>query len=731
MNELNFDALINTPASLSKKELIKKISWALLRLYILSGKEYDKLRIRAGVEFGLDEQLQTSAQKESEFVALNPSVWPKVLENIFIYINAISTQRLDKPDPARLPILAISMEGDFLVIKDFNSRGEWIAESFESNDIVIKNFVDFIFIRPSFVNLDQHDRRHKTVFNIFKNEFLQHKTTLIEIAAASILINLLALGTSLYSMQVYDRVIPTQGYSTLQVLTAGVLITIIFDFFVKLIRSHLMRRTTIKMDGNLSRQTFAQLLNIRLDQLPSTVGSLSGQLRGYETIRGFVSSTTIYILVDVPFAIFYIFLVGLIGSPIACLVPLFFLVVSLIFGVSMRSKASSHASMAVDSGNQKTGLLVEAIEGAETIKSGSSSWRVLSKWIDVSEKTIFHDMSLKAINEKTTFFSAMFQQVSSIGLVAVGAYLATLGDMTMGSLIACTILSGRALAPMSQIPSLMVQAASAKAALDRLEKVFALEVDNHNIDRPLLPTSITGRFLLEDVKFHYKDSPDALIINKLNIQPGEKVGIIGPVGAGKSTLLRLLTGMFKPNSGLILIDDLDICQLSRGFLSENIGYLQQDHRLFNSTLRDNLLIGMADPGDEMIKKVAEDTGLLESISRHPKGLDMVIAEGGKGLSGGQRQLVALTRLLLTNSRIWLLDEPTASMDTKTEQKSLDALKSKIKPEHTLLLVTHKLPLLSMVDRVICILNHHIVLDGPRDEVLKRLAGLPNRDLKSS
>jgi len=222
------------------------------------------------------------------------------------------------------------------------------------------------------------------------------------------------------------------------------------------------------------------------------------------------------------------------------------------------------------------------------------------------------------------------------------------------------------------------------------------------------------------VRFAYPGAPQALSIQQLAIKPGEKVGVIGHIGSGKSTLLRLLTGMYQANEGRILLDGLDIDQISRNLLADKIAYLQQEHRLFNGTLRQNLLVGIPDPGDEAIRNAAARTGLMAAITNHPKGLELMIAEGGKGLSGGQRQLVALTRLLLSNPTVWLLDEPTASMDEQTEQRWLQVLRQAIKPEHTLVLVTHKPTLLSLVSRLIVVANQQIVLDGPRDQVIAQL-----------
>jgi ATP-binding cassette subfamily C protein LapB len=402
------------------------------------------------------------------------------------------------------------------------------------------------------------------------------------------------------------------------------------------------------------------------------------------------------------------------------LVPLFFLLISIAMGIVMRKKIDFHATQATAAANLKTGILVETIEGAETIKAGGGGWGTLSRWLDVVDESIKHELVNRSISEKSTYVAAVLQQASYIGLVATGAYFAAEGNLTMGSLIACSILSGRALGPIAQIPGLMVQRAHAKAALDGLEKVFALELDNHAVERPLVPEKIHGHYVLERVRFAYLGAPQALSIPQLQIFPGEKIGVVGPIGSGKSTLLRLLTGMYQASEGRILLDSLDIDQISQSLLATSIGYLQQEHRLFSGTLRQNLLIGIPDPGDAIIRNAAARTGLLTAINHHPKGLDLQIAEGGKGLSGGQRQLVALTRLVLSSPSIWLLDEPTASMDEQTEQRCIQTLHDCIKAEHTMILVTHKPALLGMVNRLIVISGHQIIIDGPRDDVIARL-----------
>lgn len=701
------------------------LAWAINALTRSQGRELDRLRLHDAIgnyQVALDSLSIGGHDSKSD-------EWQNLVKNIATSAGVDQVEFFDKPDPARLPVLSWVPKLGWCIVRNLTPQGHWVLDV----QGVVKTIPadeDLPCARLT-LTIEQSNAKDRPAYRLFRDIFNAQRKIFMEAGAAGVVTNLLALGTSLYSMQVYDRVIPTQGYSTLWVLTIGVGIAMIFDLVIKVARSHLMESAIKTMDSHLARQIFARFLNLRLDQLPSTVGSLSGQLRGFETIRSFLSAKTLYLFIDAPFGLFFILMIAVIGSPLAALVPLFFLCFAVAFGFVMREKIDAHALSSSDAANKKTGVLVEAIEGAETIKSGGGSWKMLSKWIDVSDEAMKHDMILRSITEKSSYVSGLLQQVSYVGLIAAGAYLAAEGHMTMGSLIACSILSGRAMAPVAQIPGLMVQAAHARAALKNLEAVFALERDNHEVDRPVMPEKLRGHYILERVRFAYQGMQKALVIPSLAIQPGEKIGLIGPIGAGKSTLLRILTGMYRANEGRVLIDGLDIHQVSRQFLGERIGYLQQDHRLFSGTLRENLLIGIPDPGDEVIRNIAEKTGLLAIIANHPKGLDLPIAEGGKGLSGGQRQLLAFTRLLLSKPDVWLLDEPTASMDSVTEQRCMTLLIEAIQPSDTVVLVTHKQHLLRMVNRLICIVNHQILLDGPRDEVIQKLAASANKQAPNS
>jgi ATP-binding cassette, subfamily C, bacterial LapB len=316
------------------------------------------------------------------------------------------------------------------------------------------------------------------------------------------------------------------------------------------------------------------------------------------------------------------------------------------------------------------------------------------------------------------------QQIAYVSMVAMGALMASNGQLTMGSLIACSILSARVFNPATQLSSQLTQWAHVKAALKGLDAIWKLEGDHHGHLQPVHIENLKGSYRFENVVMNHMGRP-ALAVEKLNIAAGEKIAVVGPIGAGKTTLLRLLSGMYKPTEGRVWLDDIALEQIGKPKLAESIGYLPQEGRLLAGTVRENLTLGLADPGDDALIEAAKATGLFEAvISGHPQCLQMPIHEGGTGLSGGQRQLVNLTRVFLRRPRVWLLDEPTASLDRTVEQHMVMTLKTAMQAQDTLILVTHKPELLRLVDRVIVVAKHQVIMDGPRDEVLMKLKQAP-------
>lgn len=690
----------------------QQFAWAMQRLAQMQGHTLDALSLQASVS------------------ALEQKTPPiQALGLICERMGLAKPKLLKLPDPVHLPMLCHTGEYGWGVVTDRHPLGHWIVTTSQGahavEDASLQNRVALLRLGPQ-VNLgfgfsfaaQAHGKL--TFFSHVQETLTRYRRELFEACVASAFIGLLALATSLFSMQVYDRVIPTRSEYTLVILSLGVLLSVLIELAMKYARSHLMDYVVVGLDNTLSREMFHRLMQLRVDQIPASVGSLASQMRGYEQVRGFYTASTLFTLIDLPLAMIFVVVIMLIASPWVAVVPFVFGGVALFIGLSIRQKIMEQAKQGAALSNMKTGLLVEAVEGIETIKSGSGGWKFLSRWMDVNGQTIASDLKMRGATESVGYLSTTVQQISYAALVVVGSLVVMQGQMSMGALIASSILSGRILAPIMSIPGLLVQHAHAQAALEGLERLYTLKTDHHGIERPLVPSSVTGHYLLQDVKFAYADNPPSMVVPKLEIKPQERIAILGPIGAGKSTLLRLLSGMYHPQEGTLLLDHLDLAHIHRQVISQHIGYLQQDHRLFQGTLRENLLIGLPDPGDDALLAVMRRTGMDRFVASHPKGLGRPIMEGGKGLSGGQKQLVAFTRLILCNPSVMLLDEPTATLDEEQERRCLSVLAQEAQAGKTMVIVTHKPSVLPLVTRLIVVAGNGIVLDGPRDWVLQQL-----------
>ena len=540
-------------------------------------------------------------------------------------------------------------------------------------------------------------------------------------AVATTLSSILLLATSLYSMQIYDRVIGQGGLSTLIVLTVGVIIAIFVELGLKFARSAIMDRAINAIDVDASVSVYARLLSVRLDQMPPSVGTLAAQVRGFETVRAFALARIIYLATDLPFAVFFLLIIWMIGGFAVALVPAVAFVIAAAGGLSLRRAIAEHATNEMSVANMRQGVLVETIQSAESVKAAGAGWLLQGRWNSLSRKSANESMKLKQLNDHAAHFSALMQQLSYVFLVATGAYLAVDGrTMTVGAIIACSIVSGRVLGPVAALPGLLVQWGNAKISLDHLEKLFELERDNHDILQSLSPSFVQGKLEVRNVEFAWRGQTTPFALNGFTVQPGERVGVIGSVGSGKSTLLKLFAGVIKALKGVVCLDGMDVQHIAADRRSELIGYLPQTTRLISGTLRQNLTLGLPYVAEDVLMAAIQATGLAEQIAGRPEGLDVRISEGGEGLSGGQKQLVALTRLLLCQSSLWLLDEPTSSMDEGTEERCLMALKQKVRPGQTLVLVTHKASLLELVNRLVVLTPQGIALDGPKDKVLDAL-----------
>lgn len=567
-------------------------------------------------------------------------------------------------------------------------------------------------------------RHFENATAVFIAAIAKRKHSLVLAVVATVVINLIALGTSIYSMQVYDRVIPRGSFSTLWVLTGALIVALLFDFLLRVIRARLLEREAMKIDSEVSEYFFSRANEVRLDARPPSVGTMAAQLRGLDQIRSTMSSAVVFAVADLPFALFFIYIVWLLGGVIASVMLISFplsVAIALLLGRLIRSNTEKSQI----SSNRKNGLLVEAIDAAETIKSNRGQWYFLSRWNTLVEEVHESDLPVKNTQSVAGSVFGSIQQFAYVAVIAWGALEVYEHRMTQGALIACSILAGRINGPLiGQLPGMIVGWTYTKISLGMLDGIMRLPTSKPHGGELLRPSRLRGEVELADVKFAYQASRMEVSAPKLKITRGERVGVIGPIGSGKSTLLKLMGGLFAPAEGRVLIDGLDIGSVSDDIVRQHVGYLAQDFRLVNGSLRDNLLMGLHDPGDDAIMAAANLTGLASLIAGHPQGIDLQISEGGRGLSGGQRVLVGLTRLFLAKPGLWLLDEPTSNLDGDTEMRIFKAMQDTVDKDETVVIVTHKPQLLKFVDRLLVMANGQIMMDGPVNEILAKLQPTP-------
>ncbi|MBA8735130.1 ATP-binding cassette domain-containing protein [Chromobacterium violaceum] len=627
---------------------------------------------------------------------------------------------LDALTPDRLPALVFHPQSGWGVAEALDAQGRLVVANGLGEQIAIAKEQQPRL--QGFVLPKKESQAGALSWDMIKASVLKHRQTLIHAMVATALVNLISLIVSIYSMQVYDRVIPTSGVATLTVLTFGAVLAALFEFALKWLRGHAIDQASAVVDCEVSNQLVGRLLGSRLDARPAQVGTLAAQVRGFDYIRGLMTSTTLFFAIDLPFGLVFIAVIALLGG-VAVIAPIVVVVISILLGLYAAKRVRRLSAQSLHNSNRKMGVLVEAIEAGETLKAGAGEWRLLGKWRHLVEQVALDDLELKNHNSNVSYLVALLQSVGYVAMIATGAVLAMDGYITTGALLACSILNGRAVSPLLQLPSLLLQWSQAKSALQTLDQMLALPADAPEESEQLTPDFCTGDIWSDELGFGYAESSVASVALRapLSIHAGCKVGIVGEVGSGKSTLLKLLAGLYEPQKGQVRLDGVDMRHLNPGFVRANLGYLAQDYRLVGGTLRENLTLGLADPGDEVLLDACRTTGLIQLINASPKGLALLISEGGRGVSGGQRQLIGLTRLLLANAKVWLLDEPTASLDGNSEGKILSMLKQQ-GGSRTMVVVTHKQSLLPLFDRLIVIANGNVVLDGPRDIVLAKLQG---------
>ena len=540
-----------------------------------------------------------------------------------------------------------------------------------------------------------------------------------DVLLAALLANLFALGMPLFTMNVYDRVVPNHAFETLWVLALGLLLMLISDLVLRTMRGRFVDLASSRADVKLSAFIMERVLGTRMEQRPASAGSFASNLRAFESVRDVIGSATVVAFIDLPFALIFMVVIGWISWYM--LVPLTLgAIIMLVYALAVQGRMHELAETTYRAGAQRNATLIEGLVGFETIKALAAEAPIQRKWEKSAALLARVGAQLRLLSSTASNTSGFVQQLINLAIVIIGVYLISERALTMGGLIACTMLASRAMAPVGQVAGLLVQYHTAATALTSLNEMMARDIERPENTHFISRGALKGAIDFRDVSFSYPGQSEPSLRNlSFSIKPGEKVAILGRIGSGKTTLEKLILGLYLPTQGAVLVDGIDLRQLDPAELRRQIGYVQQDVMLFYGSLRDNIILGAPLADDAAIVKAAEIGGILSLVNQHPKGFDMLVGERGESLSGGQRQGVAIARAVINDPPILLLDEPTSSMDFSSE----DDIKRRLgeyAQGKTVILISHRTSLLDLADRIIVMDGGRIMADGPKDQVVTAL-----------
>lgn len=545
------------------------------------------------------------------------------------------------------------------------------------------------------------------------------KTIYRDVVVASFLTNIFILAMPLFTMNIYDRVVPNGAIQTLWVLSLGVIVIYLIDILLKFLRSYFLETAGKKTDIIASSIIFERVMDLRVSSLPGSVGSLANILKEFESIRSFLTSSTITLLIDLPFIVIFLGVISYLAGAIV-FIPIFTIIVILLYTYYARQKLVQSIKESYGAGSNKNGVLIESLSSIETLKAigalGYAQW----KWEEATAQIADKSIQTKVISASITTVTSFLIQLNTVLIIIAGVYQIVDINLTMGGLIATVIIASRAIAPMGQVASLLATFEHTKTSFKALDEIMNLPVEHPYGKKFIMRPEYKGKIEFRNVTFTYPQSSKASLSNvSLSIEPGEKVAIIGRIGSGKSTIQKLLMSLYYADEGSVLIDGIDIKQLDPAELRKNIAYVAQETILFNGTVRENIVYRAPRASDDEIIQAAEISGVLDFVQKDPQGFDLQVGEKGSLLSGGQAQSLAIARALLLNCPMVLLDEPTNQMDMNSEQLFLKRLRPYLENK-TFILVTHKTSLLELVDRIIVVDDGKIMMDGPKSDVLNKL-----------
>lgn len=636
---------------------------------------------------------------------------------------------IDKITAEHLPIILLLEDKQACLLKEFTSNGtvqvifpENITETVSVNfEDLAKRYSGFaILIKPIY----QFDSRAESP-SLFRSKHWFWKVvreywgSYSEVLIASLIINLFVLAVPLFIRSVYNRVLPNAAMETLWVLAIGMLIVVAFDLLMRSLRAYFIDHAARDIDKQLSAKTFEQVLGLKMSARPNSVGSLANTLYAFESFREFITSASISLLVDIPFALLFIFVIFLM-SPAVAMVPMITIPLIILNSYLVQRPLQDLVAKSYQHAAEKQALLVESLVGAETLKALHAEGPRQSRWERIIDQSSDVNLKQRMLVNYGMNFSIAMQIITTVGITIVSVYMIMNGSLSAGSLIACMILGGRATAPIVQLSTLMIRYKQTRAALDGLDKIMTAEVDRPEGKSYLQHSEVKGAVEFDTVSFTYPGQKiPALSSVSFKITPGEHIGIIGHMGSGKTTINKLILNLYQANSGKILIDGLDINQIDPAEFRSKVGYVPQNISLFHGSIRDNIAMAAPFATDEQILRAAKISGVYSFVNQHPDGFDRQVGERGEFLSGGQKQAIAIARAVLMDPDIYVFDEPTGALDNLGLKNFIINFHTMLK-EKTLILVSHKASLLQLVDRLIVMDHGQKIADGPRDKIIRLL-----------
>lgn len=647
----------------------------------------------------------------------------------------LSSSLIERPlaniSPLQLPIILLLKDQQTCILDSFSADKKQVKiiipadetnEQWVDTDVLMSQYLGFSFLLKKKYAHDENEVRTLKLEkkHWFWSSLRYSKSLYQDVFSASLLINLFVLATPLFTMNVYDRVIPNNAMETLHVFAIGVILVYLLDVFLKFTRTHLLEKAAKKSDVIISSILFEKVLGLKMANVPRSVGSFASSLKDFDSIRSFLTNTTMTALIDLPFSMLFLAVIFYIGGIIA-FVPLTIMLLILIFSLMKRKAlyeqiASSHQAAA-----RKNSILIETLQNIETIKTQVKEGQTQWLWEEACGEIATKGLKTREMTASITTVTSFLVQLNTVFVIIIGVYLIQDLSLTMGGLIATMILSSRCVAPMGQAATLISNYEDAKASFILLNDLMQQPSERSSEKNFIKLDEIYGKIEFIDVTFTYPDADLPALKNvSFTIEPGERVAIIGRIGSGKSTIEKLILKLYEPDGGSIFIDGIDINQLDPAQLRQNIGYVAQDIQLLKGTLKDNILGRSTHVTDQQLIDAAQLSGVAEFAHKHPKGYQMPIEERGSGLSGGQRQCVGIARAFLLNPTIMLLDEPSSNLDQSSESELMTKLKHSLLGKTTLL-ITHKLNLLSLVEKVIVIKDGQVYLSGKKEQVLNHLS----------